>query len=141
MIFKIIMNFTDMLELVDTLQKDFDMLFTNDQMFISVKDLKTYSIADIRNLISNDNAYVAIIDENNLRNESDKVISWCKDKFIKNDLMRYEKENQEHLKEINTILDKFDENLEKILKERKWYDGRGKKKRKTSEKKKMMRLN
>ena len=119
MIFKIIMNFTDMLELVNTLQKDFDMLFTNDQMFISVKDLKTYSIADIRNLISNDNAYVAIIDENNLRNESDKVISWCKDKFIKNDLMRYEKENQEHLKEINTILDKFDENLEKILKERK----------------------
>ena len=38
---------------------------------------------------------------------------------LKNDLMRYEKENQEHLKEINTILDKFDENLEKILKERK----------------------
>ena len=30
------------------------MLFTNDQMFISVKDLKNYSIADIRDLISNE---------------------------------------------------------------------------------------
>ena len=101
------------------LVKPLDEDINYDLLSISVKDLKTYSVADIRNLISNDNAYVAIIDENNLKNESDKVISWCKDKFIKNDLMRYEEENQEHLKEINTILDKFDENLEKILKERK----------------------
>ena len=48
MIFKIIMNFTDMLELVNTLQKDFDMLFTNDQMFISVKDLKVGDIIRLK---------------------------------------------------------------------------------------------
>lgn len=118
MIFKIIMDFDNLIGVIDKLQDKFDIFLLNNQMFIFAKKLKKYSVNSIKKIIKSDNAFVSIIDENNLIKESDKVISWCKDKFVENDLLRYEQENQEKIKQINIILDKFEENLEKIYNER-----------------------
>lgn len=118
MIFKIIMDFDDLVGIINKFQNSFDVLFANGQMFVFAKNLKKYTINRIKKILDNENAFVTIIDENNLRRESDKVISWCRDKFVENDLLRYEKENQEKIKNINNFLDDFEENLEKILKER-----------------------
>ena len=118
MIFKIIMDFDNLIEIIDILKDKFDVFLLNNQMFIFAKNLKKYSVNSIKKIIKADNAFITIIDETNLRKESDKVISWCKDKFVENDLLRYEKENQKKIQEINTILDRFEENLEKIYNER-----------------------
>lgn len=118
MIFKIIMDFDDLVGIIHKFQNSFDVLFVNGQMFIFAKRLKKYTINKIKTIIGNENAFVTIIDENNLRKESDKVISWCRDKFIENDLLRYEKDNQEKIKNMNIFLDDFEANLEKMLKER-----------------------
>ena len=118
MIFKIIMDFDNLIGIIDNLKDDFDIFLLNNQMFIFAKNLKEYNIDSIKRIIKSDNAFVSIIDENNLIKESDKVVSWCKDKFIENDLLKYEQENQEKIKQINVILDRFEENLEKIYNER-----------------------
>ena len=117
-IFKIIMDFDDLVGIVNKFQNSFDVIFVNGQMFIFAKNLKKYTVNKIKKILNNENAFITIIDENNLSRECDKVISWCRDKFVENDLLRYEKENQERIKQMNNFLDDFEENLEKILKER-----------------------
>lgn len=116
MIFKIIMDFSNMLDILQILQKNFDVLYMDGKMFIATKGVKEYTVMDIKKMICDNNVCVLEINENNIDRENDRVSSWCKDKFLKNDLIRYENENQDKLKEINKILDEFDNNLLNIIK-------------------------
>ena len=71
------MDFDNLIGIIDNLKDDFDIFLLNNQMFIFAKNLKEYNIDSIKRIIKSDNAFVSIIDENNLIKESDKVVSWC----------------------------------------------------------------
>ena len=116
MIFKIIMDFSNMLDILQILQEKFDVLYMNGKMFIATKGLKEYTVMDIKKMICDNNVCILEINENNIDRENDRVSSWCKEKLLKNDLIRYENENQDKLKKINEILDEFDNNLSNIIK-------------------------
>ena len=51
------------------------------------------------------------IDENNLKNENQIIVEWCKNIFIKIDTQRFEKENQEKMREYLKSIEKLDEVL------------------------------
>ena len=51
-IFKIIMDFDDLVGIINKFQNSFDVLFVNGQMFIFAKNLKKYTVNKIKKILT-----------------------------------------------------------------------------------------
>lgn len=115
MIYKVQTDFTStdstgLETVIKKLSKDFNVLFFNNCLFASVKNLQM--APDIRKLLTpKSKFYITDITEENLRFEHNTVVEWCKDNFIKLDIQRFEKENQDRLKAIMELLEETEAKL------------------------------
>lgn len=117
MIYKILTDFTDCLEeIIEKIAKDFNIIFFNNVLYISKKN--PYNKTNVKSLIKKDNICIIEINENNLKNEPEPIIEWCRDNFVKLDTIRFETEQQKTMEEILSFIDLFDKNIQEILKER-----------------------
>lgn len=116
MIYKIQTDFVNTNSLEKTikkLSKDFNILFFNNSLFASVKNLE--NTPDIKKLlIPKSSFYITEVTEDNLKFEHNTVIEWCKDNFIKLDMLRFEKENQAKLKAIMDVLEEAEVKLKQV---------------------------
>ena len=85
MIYKILMDFTNCLtEIIENLNKKFDIMFFNNILYISVKN--PYEKIDLKKYLKYDNICIIEITESNLKMEPFSVIEWCKEKFVESGL-------------------------------------------------------
>lgn len=118
MIYKIILNIENIIDLLDTISKEYNVYFKNNILYISSIDYRMFTIKDIKRLFNQDNIYIEEINETNLRYEPSDVIIWCRDYFVQRDLKKYEEEHQDDISNYMKVLDKFEQNLENICKEK-----------------------
>lgn len=110
MIYKIVSDFTKLDITLRKLTNNFNVIFYGTSLFAAKKVYD--DDVDIRELLKPKKDYfVSEINEDNLKYESQNVIEWCKDNFIKLDLQRLEKEKQEELKALMSILEEVDEKM------------------------------
>lgn len=114
MILKINNDFTDLDSILEKI-KSYNNVFYKDTLYISCFDgtSKNDFIKKIKRVLGS-NIFITQINENNLKNESFYIQQWCKDEFLKEDKIRYEKENQEKLDRMMKFLDMLEN---EILKE------------------------
>lgn len=129
MIYKIVTEFNILIDIVEKIQKKYNVLIKSGQLFICNKEYKNIPLNKIKKEIGIDNVFILQINENNLQYESPEVISWCKDYFVDRDVKKYEQERQEDLKNYMKILDNFEQELENMIKEGGVADVRNKTKR------------
>ena len=79
------------------------------------------------------NSSVIAIDEFNLASQPIQVQTWCRDKFVEQDLIEFENNEQEQIKNMMDIIHNFDNELENILRIKR--DGGEKDGRRNEEKK------
>jgi hypothetical protein len=115
MIYKIIMEFDDLQNLIEKLSKDFNVLFFDKALYICSKKFKNISLANIRKILSTDNAFLISMDETNLKNESNYVRDWCMGYFIESDIKKFEQNEQQLLKEYMKCLDDCEKQLQEII--------------------------
>lgn len=117
MIYKIITEFDILIDIIEKIKNNYNVLMKSGQLFICNKNYKTISLKKIKKEIGIDNVFILQIDENNLQYESPEVIAWCRDYFVNRDIKRYEEERQEDIKNYMKILDNFEQELQKMIKE------------------------
>jgi len=134
MIFKLNIEYTDIEDVIDRLSENFDILFNSQSFYISEKKSNTTDKKFIRKILSNyENLYIVEINENNLKYENVHVQCWCRDKFVSQDLQRYEEDNQDKIQNMLKIIEDWKNNLEKIAQRKEGENGRREKEeRKTS---------
>lgn len=141
MIFKIDMNYDDLVEVINLFKDTYDILFCQHLYISERKKIKNNSCEKIKlKLKEYPNSYVIAIDEFNLISQPLQVQMWCRDKFVEQDLMEFEDNEQNKIKAMMDAVHNFDHALETILKNKNdggETDGRRskEKKRKTSEEK------
>lgn len=118
MIYKIIMNFDNLEDIIKRTSKNWNILFCNGVLFLSSKKYKYFPQDKMKKLINYDNIFIEEITEKNLKNEPMQVKNWCVEYFVKKDMYDYEKQEQEQLRQIMQRIDLFEKELEKIDKER-----------------------
>ena len=113
MIYKITSNFEDNLDnLFSTLSKDYYILYYNNFLYVSDIKVNNNSKENLKKKLKpNKNFYIIEITEKNLIYECNYVVNWCKKEFINYDLLKYEKEQQEKLKNIMIIIDEVEKKL------------------------------
>lgn len=117
MIYKILTDFTDCLaEIIETLNKDFDVMFFNNVLYVGKKD--PYINIDIDKVLNKNNICIIEITEVNLKSEPLPVIEWCRNKFVELDTIKFETEQQKTLKEILDFIERFEYNIQEAIKER-----------------------
>ena len=122
MIYKILADFTDCLdEIIKEISNDFNIFFFNNILYVSKKD--PYNQTDLKKILKLDNVCIIEITEKNLKREPEFVVDWCRDNFVKLDTIKFEKEQQTAIKEMLNFIELFDENMQKILKERSEENG------------------
>lgn len=111
MIYKVQTDFKNLENIIKKLSKDFDILFFNNCLFASTKNLE--NVPDIRKiLLPKSDFYITEVTEENLKFEHSSVIEWCKDNFIKADMQKFEKENQDKLRAIMKLLEETEIQME-----------------------------
>lgn len=115
MIFKIEIELKDIEKYIKIFSKDFDLLYCKN-LYIALKNsVKKITISNLKKKYKIDSSLKVLqINENNLAQEDVKVINWCRDKFVLQDLNRFEIERQEEIKQYLKFLDSFEEELKKI---------------------------
>ena len=94
-------------------------------LYIASKRNTSITLSDFIKKYHYDDILVTEIDEDNLKFENDKVISWCKNEFVNQDIRRFEEKNQKMMKNYMCYLDDFEKELKKISKEKRGEtDGR-----------------
>lgn len=116
MIYKIVTDFSDLIDIVEKLKNNYNIIMTQGQLFICEKNYKTISLKKLKKEIGKENVFISQIDENNLKYESPEVITWCRDYFVDRDVKRYEEERQDEIKNFMNILDDFEKELKKMVK-------------------------
>lgn len=119
MIYKIIMDFTNLDEVIKLLSKRFNLIFVDNAIYICDKKYANTTISYIKKLLKNNNVFILKIDEKNLVNEPCSVVKWCRDNFVQRDLKKFEKEHQDDIKNFMKSLDVLEEELDKIVKQNK----------------------
>ena len=118
MIYRIQSNIDyDVVEIIEKLKDNYDIVYYNGILYVAIKNvnqvddfeknLKKY-FKPIRNFLFTQ------VDENNLGKENQFIIDWGKNIFVRLDMQRFEKNNQEELKKYMSSIDE----LEKILQEK-----------------------
>lgn len=117
MIYKIQSKFLNLEKTIKKLSKYYDVIFYNNVLYAGLISLK--QDIKINTLLKPSSSfYVVELDEDNLKFEADNIIGWCKEKLVNLDMQKIETEEQDKLKNILNIIDKFEENLlEEINKE------------------------
>lgn len=114
MIFKLTISIQDINQYINMFSKDFDILFYKELYISDKNNVQLYNVNKLRKKYKIDNdIYIEIINENNLGSKSQKVIDWCRDKFVYQDLKRFENEHQEQIVNYLNVLDRFEEELKK----------------------------
>jgi hypothetical protein len=111
------MEFENLQSLIDKLLKNFYVLFFNNCLYICPKNLEKISNKKIKNILCTDNVFLTLLDETNLKHESDYVKHWCESFFIQKDIRDFENNEQKLLREYMNVLDDCEKQLEKIMKE------------------------
>ena len=133
MIFKIEMNYDDLENIINLFKNKYDVLFCQYLYISEKKKIKNNSCKKIKEIMKNyPNSFITIIDEFNLSSQPLQVQVWCRDKFVEQDLIEFENNEQETM----SIVHNFDNNLENILRNKSGGEKNGRrneeKKRKTS---------
>lgn len=137
MIFKITTDCKDIEEIVKIFGCNYDILYYGQSFYISEKfPSKRKTCDSIKKKLKNyNNTFIIQIDENNLKYEFSQVQTWCRDKFVEQDLKRFEKEKQPEINEMMETINRFEEEIQKIIDRKEGSDGRRsqeKKERQTS---------
>ena len=117
MIYKIIMDFTNLDDVIKLLSKRFNLIFVDNAIYICDKKYANTTISYIKKLLKNNNVFILKIDETNLANEPCSVVKWCRDNFVALDRQRYEIEQQDKLQNAWKALDRMEVVLKKKLEE------------------------
>lgn len=103
-------------EFLQKLQKySFKFIYNNGALYIAPSDIRFTLLMEsrIRKIFKPTKNYCIIpIDENNLRNEPQDIIDWCRDNFVELELQKYEIEQQEKLKLTLNRIDEFERILQ-----------------------------
>lgn len=140
MIFKIEMNYDDLENIINLFKDKYDILFCQSLYISEKKKIKNNSCKKIKEIIKNyPNSFITIIDEFNLSSQPLQVQVWCRDKFVEQDLIEFENNEQETIQYMMSVVHNFDNALENILRNKSGGEENGRrneeKKRKTSKEK------
>ena len=93
-VYKIQTDIKNIEELIKVLSKDYDILYYYN-LYLSPKKERKNEETYLKKALNKIGKCIIIkIDENNLKAENDKIISWCVDKFVERDLKKYERDHQ-----------------------------------------------
>lgn len=120
MVFKIQGDFgmSDFVNMLTKLGQYFKFIYTNDNLYIALKDIKEKDNAKIiMNKVFKPikNYYIKEINETNIMKEDPIVIEWCRDNFVALDKQRYEIEQQDKLHNAWKAMDNMEEILKKEI--------------------------
>lgn len=104
----------NVLQIINKLQDNFDMIYYNNTLYVAIKNISEEENCEqlLKKYFKPNKFFLFIkIDENNLKNENQIIVEWCKNIFIKIDTQRFEKENQEKMREYLKSIEKLDEVL------------------------------
>lgn len=104
----------NVLQIINKLQDNFDMIYYNNTLYVAIKNISEEENCEqlLKKYFKPNKIFLFIkIDENNLKNENQIIVEWCKNIFIKIDTQRFEKENQEKMREYLKSIEKLDEVL------------------------------
>ena len=117
MIFKIQMNYDDLVNVIDLFKDKYEILFCQSLYISERKKKKGNSCEKIKEKMKDyPNSFVIDINEFNLASQPLQVQVWCRDKFVEQDLVEFEENEQEKIKHMMNIVNDFDNALEAILK-------------------------
>ena len=110
---------------INDLKDEYNIYYNLSNLYIASKRNTSITLSDFIKKYHYDDILVTEIDEDNLKFENDKVISWCKKEFVNQDIRRFEEKNQKMMKSYMCYLDDFEKELKKISKEKRGEtDGR-----------------
>ena len=91
-----------------------DFIFTNNCFYILTNTEKSKLIKKVKKSITNEDSQFIIItiDNINMSYQPLSIQSWIKDKLFKEEVKKYESDNQEILKRYNYIIDAVQQDLE-----------------------------
>lgn len=114
MILKIEIIIKDIKQYISKLSTDFDILCLKN-LYISPKGyMEDFTIEQFREMYNIDKLVkISFVDETNLSNEEYRVVNWCRDKFVEQDLKRFEKNKQDEIQNYLNILNNFEQELKK----------------------------
>jgi hypothetical protein len=118
MIFKIQLDLLDNLfEIIEKLSSKYEIIFFNNNLYLSYwDDINKEDMKKIKKILSlGKSYYISEINENNLKFETKQVVDWCRDKFIKSDLKRFEKNEKEKILTVMEILDEVEIKLKEQI--------------------------
>lgn len=114
MIFKIEIEIKDIKKYIEIFRKDFDILFSK-KLYIATKVEKKMSVNSFKKKYNlNQNLKIDIMDIDSVKQESIFIQSWFRDINCKYDLLRFEKKEQEKIKQTLFYLDNLENELKKI---------------------------
>lgn len=116
MIYKIQANFeVSFNNLIKILKSNYNLLFSNNAFYVCEKN-NINDVQEFRDSIKAiKNTHISYLDVDNLKYESEQVIEWCKNFLVQQDIIKLENEKQEQLQDTMVFLDKFDEEINKII--------------------------
>ena len=103
---------------INDLKDEYNIYYNLSNLYIASKRNTSITLSDFIKKYHYDDILVTEIDEDNLKFENDKVISWCKKEFVNQDIRRFEEKNQKMMKSYMCYLDDFEKELKKISKEK-----------------------
>lgn len=115
MVYKIQGDFSNNIEkLLKSISKNYDVFFCGQVLYIGLKSIDSND--NIKNILKPaKNYYIMKINEINLKFEGPQAIEWIKEKFVKLETEKFEKENQEVLRRTMNFIDEMERNLEQII--------------------------
>ena len=110
---------------INDLKDEYNIYYNLSNLYIASKRNTSITLSDFIKKYHYDDILVTEIDEDNLKFENDKVISWCKNELVNYDVKKFEIEHQKQLNDYMIFLDDLSKELKKISKEKRGdTDGR-----------------
>lgn len=120
MVYKIIGHFTDdnFGKIIDKISGKFKSIYVDGTLYIGLSKIEDkdehWSIIKKAFKPSRD-FFITEINEKNIMDEEMTIMEWCRDRLLDLDRQRYEKENQEHLRETWEAMNKLEEDLRRQM--------------------------
>lgn len=108
---------------INDLKDEYNIYYNLSNLYVASKSNTSITLSDFIKKYHYDDIVVTEINEDNLKFENDKVISWCKNEFVNQDIRRFEEKNQKMIKSYMSYLDDFEKEIKKIIKEKRGEQG------------------